>query len=248
MYDNGEEIAITSDDGYTFVVSETDSVALDVDDDVKMDKPVELAAKIDKAQEVFVADPVQACSASLGNYTIKDIEFVPNETVYGYSGPVLCWEACLAMKANYLDPSLSLTAGDVYKYIGRPDPYSISQATVDKAYEHYGMNVTYYKKTIPTSDLLDELRANNAIELSVHHHSTTKDIYHAILLKGMHVYNDHTDFYILDPDFTSAEGEATVTVKGLPNAVHKSFVYKTQYQDGRDEDKQLSYKWEKTRY
>ncbi|MDE7193268.1 MAG: hypothetical protein K2O14_04785 [Oscillospiraceae bacterium] len=48
MYDNGEDIAITVDESYTFVVSETDSVALDVEDDVKMDKPVELSASIEK--------------------------------------------------------------------------------------------------------------------------------------------------------------------------------------------------------
>lgn len=48
MYDNGEDIAITVDESYTFVVSETDSVALDVKDDVKMDKPVELSASIEK--------------------------------------------------------------------------------------------------------------------------------------------------------------------------------------------------------
>ena len=251
MYDNGEDIAITADGDYTFVVSETDSVALDVDDCVKMDKPVELAAKIDKAKEVFVADPIQAHSAFLGNYTIRGIEFVPNKQVtneYVYNEFVLCWEACLAMKVNYLKGT-NLDAMDVYKAIGCPDPHDSSVINNQKyidTYAMYGVTIDCYNKTIPTSTLLDELRSNNPIDLSVTDLRNTS-LSHAILLYGLHVYNDHTDYYILDPDFTSAEGKATVTTYGLPNESHKNFVNKTTY-EGRVESRQREYKWKYTRY
>ena len=104
----------------------------------------------------------------------------------------------------------------------------------------YGVTIDCYNKTIPTSTLLDELRSNNPVDLSVDD-LNNKNLSHAILLKGIHVYDTHTDFYILDPDYTSHYGEATVTVKGLPNTTHENFVYNTAY-------KNHSYKWKKTRY
>ena len=110
----------------------------------------------------------------------------------------------------------------------------------------YGVTIDCYNKTIPTSTLLDELRSNNPVDLSVDD-LNNKNLSHAILLKGIHVYDTHTDFYILDPDFTSAEGKATVTTYGLPNESHKNFVNKTTY-EGRVESRQREYKWKYTRY
>ena len=251
MYDNGEEVVITADENYTFVVSETDSVALDVEDDAKMEKPVEHKTKIDKAKEIYVADPVQAYSASLGNYTIKGIVFKPNQQVYNeyVNGEfVLCWEACLAMKVNYLKGT-NLSAMQVYKAIGSPDPHDGSVINNQKyidTYAMYGVTIDCYNKTIPTTTLLDELRSNNPVDLHVSDLRNTS-LAHAILLYGLNVYNDHTDYYILDPDFSSAYGKATVTTYGLPNESHKNFVYKTTYEN-RAESRQHEYKWKYTRY
>lgn len=251
MYDNGEYVTITEDEGYTFMVSETDSVALDVENGITMDKTVELTSRIDKVKEVFVAPPVQAYSTSLGNYTIQGINFKPNEPVtneYVDNKYVLCWEACLAMKVNYLKGT-NLTAMQVYQAIGCPNPYDGSVINNQKfidTYAMYGVTVNCYNRTIPTTTLIQELRSNNPIDLTVTDLRNTS-LSHAILLYGLHVYDDHTDYYILDPDFSSANGKATVTTYGTPNTSHNYFVYKTNYTN-RNESQQHEYKWKYTRY
>ena len=113
-------------------------------------------------------------------------------------------------------------------------------------YAMYGVTIDCYNKTIPTTTLLDELRSNNPVDLHVSDLRNTS-LAHAILLYGLNVYNDHTDYYILDPDFSSAYGKATVTTYGLPNESHKNFVYKTTYEN-RAESRQHEYKWKYTRY
>lgn len=196
-------------------------------------------------------------SASFGSFIISGINFVGNAQVnndYVNNKYVLCWEACLAMEYNYRNNG-NLTATEVYEEIGEPNPYTLSLDEVKEFYEDYGLSATVVLDTLTTSDTVTKLRTTtngkyNPIQITARDQNDT-NTQHAMLLYGIHVYDDHTDFYIYDPDMLSTYGLPKdpntsnpiqyIRVNGNPLQTPDRFYYLTSYGDH-------NYHWEKTLY
>lgn len=239
MYDNNDNMAITVEGDYTFFVSENNGTASDsADEGITFDKPLELPNVIVKAQEVdYSAMTPLLRSTGLGQYIISGIRHQENGSADGVYG--LCWEACLAMKANYLK-NLSLTPTQIYNEVKKAypqvtNPYDIKMSMVEAMYRKYGLSDTYYEDQIfDVMTLLTQLRNNNPIEMIVNDLNQTT-LFHSILLHGIYIYNDKTEFSILDPDVDGV----LVTIYDTPNNVPDNFIYNSGTHQ---------YKWVETRY
>ncbi len=192
-------------------------------------------------------------SASIGSFVISGIKFVPNEKVNGEYA--VCWEACLAMKYNYLHNG-NYTAMKVYTTIGSPDPHSVYPINEVSYYaqDPFNMDVTLENSTLTNSDTMAKLKTKNGtkynpIEMGVRDINTT-GLSHAMLLYGIHVYSDCTDYYFYDPDMRSIGGKpkdsagnaiSYLRIYGNPLETHDEFYYITSYNNH-------NYHWETTIY
>lgn len=238
----------------TGATSFSQDVALLSNDEIGMSETVTLSSPIVKSRQVmFSEEAFQENSImkdiEVASYEIEGIEYVPNENIEEYGNtPLICWEACLAMRYNY-ENNASITAMDVYDYLNRPDPHKITDAQIIKAYKHYGMSVKFYDKVLASNEAYQVLKGDIPIQMSVD--DLNSDINHAILLFGIYVYDDHTNFCILDPDMGSSDGLPRdpdtkvklqyISVTGTPNVVSDNFIYNTSYNSH-------SYKWYRSLY
>lgn len=192
-------------------------------------------------------------SASLGSFVISGINYVSNATVNNKY--VLCWEACLAMKYNYLN-NKNYTATDVYIAIGSPNPYSVypEDEVTYYAQSPFNMNATLTRSALSNSDVISKLKMKNGTKFNPFEigarDMNNETVSHAMLMYGIHVYNDCTDYYFYDPDMISTNGkpkdsDGTITsylrIYGNPSETHEKFYYVTSHGNH-------NYHWENTIY
>ncbi len=164
-------------------------------------------------QGEIIYNPISVCSESLGSKNLS-VTHVHNQE---YStDKFVCWAACVAMTSNYLNGT-SYTALDVYdkvksKYddttLGSPD-------CILEAYTKCSVsNIEYREKAIKANTVFTSLSSNVPVQINVSGYSNNKELYHAILITGIHLYSDYTVYTVDDPDYS--DGTRSFDAKGTP--------------------------------
>ncbi len=226
MYSRNENIAFVADEEYIFVVSETDSVALDVDETIKYKKRINLQSPIKKTYAIEfpkASTTYSMRSATLGYKTLNNFPFVPNEQVN--NSYVLCWAACVAMAINYLDNRgyNPLSASDVSTKIGTT---SGTVTAVKNAYKAYNHPVTLSSSAATPDRVFQDL--SNGKPLTIFIEDSSKGLYHAVEIYSVYIYTDKTVYTFYDPSILSGAPESVV-VNGNPTQTSSAFAYIHKY-------------------
>lgn len=141
------------------------------------------------------------------------------------SGIYLCWAACVAMTANYMD-------GDSYSALGVYNTISSSYSgnslgspsCVSKAYVNcVNSSFSYTSGALAPSTVFDNLDDEKPVQINIKGTSGGVWYYHAVLITGIHLYSSQTVYTVDDPNYSS--GTRTFSASGNPVTATSSISY-----------------------
>lgn len=171
--------------------------------------------------------------ASLGSINLP-VSHVGNVNVgTSTNKKYVCWAACVAMTANYMDGD-SYTARDVYNKV--KSSYSGSElgspSCISDAYSKcVDTSFSYRGKAIKADTVFTSLRKGAPVQIAINgKNQSNVATYHAILITGLHLYSNKAVYTVDDPDYKS--GSRSFIAVGAPTENISSISYLGMDGDG----------------